>query len=57
MRRIAGRIEAAKQCGGVVGAVRRVGLVCGAAFTFARLYLTPVKHNEAPAQVRMVPAW
>jgi len=57
MRRIAGRIEAAKQRGGVIGAIQRAGLVCGAAFTFAKLYLTPVKHNEAPAQVRMVPAW
>jgi magnesium-protoporphyrin IX monomethyl ester (oxidative) cyclase len=57
MRRIAGRIEAAKRRGGVIGAVQRAGLVCGAAFTFARLYLTPVKTNEAPAQVRMVPAW
>jgi magnesium-protoporphyrin IX monomethyl ester (oxidative) cyclase len=28
-----------------------------AAVSFARLYLTPVKRNEAPASVRMVPAW
>jgi magnesium-protoporphyrin IX monomethyl ester (oxidative) cyclase len=57
MRAIAARIDAAKKRGGLIGAVQRAGLACSAAFTFARLYLTPVKRNEAPAQVRMVPAW
>jgi magnesium-protoporphyrin IX monomethyl ester (oxidative) cyclase len=57
MRRIAGGIDAAKAQGGVIGGIKRVGLVGAAAFNFARLYLTPVKSNTAPATVRMVPAW
>ena len=57
MRRIAVAIDAAKKRGGVVGAVKRVALMGAAAVSFARLYLTPVKRNEAPASVRMVPAW
>jgi magnesium-protoporphyrin IX monomethyl ester (oxidative) cyclase len=57
MRRIAGGIDAAKKQGGVTGAVKRAGLTVAAAAAFVRLYLTPVKRNEAPATVRMVPAW
>ena len=57
MRKIAARIDAAKAQGGVVGAVKRVALIGAAAVSFARLYLTPVQRNEAPANVRMVPAW
>ncbi len=57
MRRIAVAIDAAKAQGGVVGAIKRVGLVGAAAAAFARLYFTPVKRNAAPATVRMVPAW
>ncbi|HEX8554912.1 MAG TPA: magnesium-protoporphyrin IX monomethyl ester (oxidative) cyclase [Sphingomonas sp.] len=57
MRKLAGRIDAAKQQGGVIGTAKRVGLIGAAGLAFARLYLTPVKRNEAPATVRMVPAW
>ncbi|GAC1407392.1 MAG: magnesium-protoporphyrin IX monomethyl ester (oxidative) cyclase [Novosphingobium sp.] len=57
MRRIAGQIDAAKAQGGVVGAVKRIGLIAAAGLTFAGLYLTPVKKNVAPATVRLVPAW
>ena len=57
MRRIAGGIDAAKKQGGLVGGVKRAGLTVAAAVAFARLYLTPVKRNEAPADVRLVPAW
>jgi magnesium-protoporphyrin IX monomethyl ester (oxidative) cyclase len=57
MRRIAGAIDAAKTQGGLVGGIKRVGLIGAAALTFARLYLTPVKRNTAPATVRLVPAW
>jgi magnesium-protoporphyrin IX monomethyl ester (oxidative) cyclase len=57
MRRIAIGIDAAKKQGGVVGAAKRAGLMAAAAVSFARLYLIPVKRNEAPATVRMVPAW
>ena len=57
MRRIAGGIDAAKKQGGLIGGIKRAGLIAAAAVAFARLYLTPVKRNEAPATVRMVPAW
>lgn len=57
MRRVAVAIDAAKARGGIVGAVKRVGLMAAAAATFAGLYLTPVKRNAAPANVRLVPAW
>lgn len=57
MRKIAIGIDAAKTQGGPIGAIKRVGLVGAAAINFARLYLTPVKRNQAPATVRLVPAW
>ena len=57
MRRIAGAIDAAKAQGGLVGGITRVALTAAAAVAFARLYLTPVKRNLAPATVRLVPAW
>ncbi len=57
MRRIAGAIDAAKAQGGLVGAIRRIGLTAAAVVGFVRLYTTPVKRNTAPATVRLVPAW
>jgi magnesium-protoporphyrin IX monomethyl ester (oxidative) cyclase len=57
MRRISGSMDAAKAQGGLVGGVKRLGLVAAAAVNFARLYLTPIKHNVAPAAVRLAPAW
>ena len=57
MRRIAGAIDAAKAQGGVVGGITRVALTAAAAVAFARLYLTRVRRNVAPATVRLVPAW
>ena len=57
MRKVAVAIDAAKRQGGVVGAVKRVGLTAAAAVNFAQLYLTPVQANEAPTDVRLVPAW
>ncbi len=57
MRRIAGAIDAAKAQGDLVGGIKRVALTAAAAVAFARLYLTPVKRNVAPATVRLVPTW
>ncbi len=57
MRRIAGAIDAARARGGVIGGIRRAGLVAAAGLAFARLYLTPVERNAAPAAVRLVPTW
>ncbi len=57
MRKISAGIDAARKQGGMVGGIRRLGLTTAAAFNFVRLYLVPVERNEAPATVRMVPAW
>ena len=57
MRKISGRIDAAREQGGVIGGIKRVGLTVAAGLAFAGLYFTPVKRNVAPATVRLVPAW
>ncbi len=57
MRTISGRIDAARQQGGAIGAIKRLGLTLAAGLAFAGLYFTPVKRNVAPATVRLVPAW
>ena len=57
MRTIAAGIDRAKARGGLVGGLKRAGLVAAAAANFARLYFHPVKRNHAPATVRLVPAW
>jgi len=57
MRRVSAALDDAKAEGGVIGAIKRVGLLAAAGIGFARLYLTPVKKNAPPAQVRLVPAW
>jgi len=55
--KISKAVDAAKRQGGVVGAVKRVGLALAAAAVFGRLYLLPVHRHDLPAQVRMAPAW
>ncbi len=57
LRRVAEMNAAARERGGVIGAVRRAGWSLVGAFTFARLYTLPVKRNEAPSDVRLAPAW
>ncbi len=57
MRRISLGIDAAKAQGGMIGGLKKIGLLAAAGVGFARLYLTPVKKNALPAQVRLVPAW
>lgn len=57
MRIIGEKVAAAKRQGGVIGAIKRVGLTLAAGIGFARLYFVPVEHNLAPAAVRLVPAW
>ena len=57
MREITVALAAAKARGGIVGGLRRAGLVAAAAATFARLFFVPVAGNTAPATVRLVPAW
>lgn len=51
-----GMEDAARQ-GGIAGKLKKSWLSVKAAAIFARLYFIPVKSNEAPAQVRLEPAW
>lgn len=59
MRRISNGIADAKEQGGLVGGVKRVGLTLAAGLCFVRMYLTPVVPNELPepGNVRAVPSW
>ncbi len=57
LRRITVAKAAARRQGGIVGKIKNVGLTLGAAATFARLFLLPVKQNAMRPDVRMVPAW
>jgi magnesium-protoporphyrin IX monomethyl ester (oxidative) cyclase len=47
----------AKARGGVVGAVQGGVLAVKAAFTFARLFLVPVKSSVLPDTIRVQPVW
>jgi len=57
LRRISVATSAARQRGGLVGAVKRVGLGLAAGLTFARLYCLPAKPNPLPANARLAPTW
>lgn len=47
----------AKEQGGIVARVKRIGLGLAAAATFLRLYSLPVVSHELPDSVRMAPSW
>jgi magnesium-protoporphyrin IX monomethyl ester (oxidative) cyclase len=47
----------AKERGGVIGLLGQAQSALGAAWTFGRLYLLPVKHNTLPREIRVHPAW
>jgi len=51
------RLADAKQQGGVVGGIKRVGLSLAIAATFAKLYLLPTISNEIPETSRLQPVW
>lgn len=55
--RIAKRMQTAKERGGAVGALRRVGLTAAAGLTILRLYAMPAKRHALPASIRLMPAW
>jgi len=57
LARITAAMSRAKVHGGLVGAVKRVGLGLAAGVTFAGLYFLPTARNEAPAAIRLVTAW
>ncbi|MGF1445521.1 MAG: magnesium-protoporphyrin IX monomethyl ester (oxidative) cyclase [Pikeienuella sp.] len=50
-------IEASRERGGPLQAVRRAGLWARAGAIFARLYLQPVKRSDLPADCRLEPVW
>ena len=50
-------LDRAKQQGGIVGGLKRIGLTVAAATTFARLYFMPAQSNELPEKSRLMPAW
>jgi len=57
LRKVMDRMWAAKEEGGVMGALKRG--VCGvqAGALFARMYFLPTNRNEMPQDVRLQPAW
>jgi len=57
LRRIAAASDAAKAQGGLIGGLKRAACSVAGAAVFARLYCLPVRRNEIPESVRMVPAW
>ncbi|MFO1306537.1 MAG: magnesium-protoporphyrin IX monomethyl ester (oxidative) cyclase [Burkholderiales bacterium] len=57
LARISEGIEAAKARGGLVGAVKRIGLSGAAAVSFVRLLLLPARANPLPSDVRLSPTW
>ncbi|MBL8307700.1 MAG: magnesium-protoporphyrin IX monomethyl ester (oxidative) cyclase [Rubrivivax sp.] len=50
-------LNAARQQGGVMGALRQGWCAVRGVATFARIYLLPVKRHALPEQVRLAPAW
>ena len=50
-------IDRAKARDGIVGRLKQAALSVGAGIGFVRLFLHPVRRNQAPAAVRLAPAW
>ena len=57
LRVINDEMAAAKAQGGIVGALKGIGLKASAAANFARLYFARAERNALPASVRLVPVW
>ncbi len=57
LRVISESIADAKQRGGVVGRLQRLGLAASAALTFGRLFMLPSKKNVLPREICLQPAW
>jgi magnesium-protoporphyrin IX monomethyl ester (oxidative) cyclase len=49
--------EAARERGGMLAGLQRLGIAGRAALVFVRLYCMPVRRNELPARVLTEPAW
>ncbi len=57
LRGIADAIASAKQQGGLVGGVKRAGLMVAAGAVFARLFLLRPKGHALPETIRLSPVW
>ena len=57
LREINEGIVAAEARGGLLGKLRKNGLMAQAAATFLRLYFLRPKQNPLPAQIRLSPVW
>lgn len=57
MRKVMDAMWAAREQGGIMGAVKRGYYGLQAGLTFVGLYFLPVERNEAPADVRLAPVW
>ena len=57
LRRLSDAAAAARERGGVVGALRRVAIGAATAATFVGLFTIPTRENELPREVRLAPAW
>ena len=57
LRLISDGIAAAQAQGGIGGRAKKLGLTLQAAFTFARLYLMPVKSHDVPSKILLAAAW
>jgi magnesium-protoporphyrin IX monomethyl ester (oxidative) cyclase len=55
--RVTRALASARQQGGVLAGLKRIGLTAAAAAVIARLYLIPAKANELPARVRLAASW
>lgn len=57
LRQIAEKTVEARERGGIMGRLARVGLAASAFTTFARLYFLPTISNELPSRIRLAPTW
>ncbi|MBS0579143.1 MAG: magnesium-protoporphyrin IX monomethyl ester (oxidative) cyclase [Proteobacteria bacterium] len=57
LRRLALAADAARQRGGLLALLQRAVIVGATGMTLLRLFLLPVRPNELPARVRVVPSW
>jgi magnesium-protoporphyrin IX monomethyl ester (oxidative) cyclase len=57
MRKIAEYVDEAKQQGGIVGGLKRMGGAIAATAVFLRLYVLPAKYQALPQNVRVAPTW
>ena len=57
MAAISDKMDQAREQGGIIGRIRRIGLGARAGLVFAGLYLMPVKKNDLPDTSRLYPVW